>query len=64
MAFGAARANAKVQCSACNHGQLLNQGELMALFPMPVSIEEAQRRLRCSVCGAKAARITPIPQVR
>jgi hypothetical protein len=62
LGFGRARAMAKLQCTRCHHGQVLNQAELMALFPRVMPIDMAQKKLRCSAGGAKAGRITPIPE--
>ena len=63
LGFGRARAMAKIQCTRCQHGQVLNQQELMRLFPQVMPIDLAQKKLRCSVCRAKAGRITPIPEL-
>ena len=62
LGFGRARAMAKIECTRCQHGQVLNQQELVGLFPQVMPIDMAQKRLRCSVCGAKAGRIAPIPE--
>ena len=53
---------AKIRCAACGHEQVRNQAELLALFPKVMPIDMAQKKLRCTVCGAKSGRITPIPE--
>jgi ribosomal protein S27E len=63
LGFGRARAMAQLRCIACDHKQVLNQAELRILFPRVMPIDMAQKKLRCSVCGAKRGRITPIPEL-
>jgi ribosomal protein S27E len=62
MSFGRG-ALAKVQCSKCGHGQVLNQDELLRLFPKPMPLRDAERRLKCNVCGSKAGKISAIVDV-
>jgi aerobic-type carbon monoxide dehydrogenase small subunit (CoxS/CutS family) len=62
MSFGRG-ALAKVQCSRCNHGQILNQAELLKLFPQPMPIKDAEWRLKCRVCGSEDGKIRAVVEV-
>jgi hypothetical protein len=60
-AFAKHRAQCRVECQ-CGRVRTLTSDDLMALFPMPVPIGEAERRLVCRKCGRRGhATMVPIP---
>lgn len=47
----------EVRCPGCRRCVVIWAGLIPQHFPKPVTIEEAERRLICSTCGHKGARI-------
>jgi hypothetical protein len=46
------------QCTRCSHFSLFRTVDLVIKYGDRTRVEDAERRLRCSVCGAQAARFT------
>ena len=61
MSFARHQANCRVLCRACGHEIIVMPCALADVFPIPVTIKEAERRLRCTACGEKQAKLIPIP---
>ncbi|PSJ42185.1 hypothetical protein C7I55_08095 [Sphingomonas deserti] len=59
--FSRHRANCPVLCRACGHEIVVAPSAFADVFPLPVTIKEAERRLNCTVCGARRARLIPVP---
>ncbi|QAY77940.1 hypothetical protein [Sphingosinicella sp. BN140058] len=59
--FSRHKANCRVLCQACGHEIIVAPCAFSDVFPIPVTIKEAERRLRCTACGEKRARLIPIP---
>jgi len=53
------RADAIIACG-CGHKKYVTGEEIVRMFGASL-IRDAERRLRCVVCKAKGARITPVP---
>jgi hypothetical protein len=64
MSFHRHRADARIVCGACRHETTLTAVDLSRLFPLSLTIQAAERRLRCSTCGEKRARMIPIPAAK
>jgi hypothetical protein len=43
----------EVQCQSCRRTTVIEPWELRRMFPAPVHLLEAGRRLRCQGCGAR-----------
>lgn len=55
------RASCRITCGGCGYVRLADPPLLVAWFPMPLPIKEAERRLKCHCCGEKKARMVPVP---
>jgi DNA-directed RNA polymerase subunit RPC12/RpoP len=58
--FSRHRADCRIVCP-CGYVRLVTAVELQRAFPMPTPINMAEKRLKCSKCGAKGARMVPVP---
>jgi DNA-directed RNA polymerase subunit RPC12/RpoP len=59
--FARAKADCRVECRACGHTLFVTPSAIAEAFPTPMPIKAAERRLRCTACGEKRARMIPIP---
>lgn len=53
-----------VRCSGCRRIRYMTAEELEAVFGAPTRLLTAQRRLRCSQCGHRGAKLAPIPRMQ
>ena len=61
--FGRHGADAMIRCVACQHTTRATSLDMMKMFPNPVRLSVATKRLRCSHCGAKGSvKIAPVPR--
>jgi DNA-directed RNA polymerase subunit RPC12/RpoP len=58
--FSRYRADAAIRCP-CGHERIVTAREIAQAFTTPLPIAEAERRLKCSKCSEKRAKIIPIP---
>ncbi len=56
-----AKANARIVCLTSKRIRIVDGMVLMQWFITPVTVKEAQRRMRCRQCGNKGVRIDPVP---
>lgn len=47
------RAQAKIICQRCRHFTLVSGPVIDLMFPTPMPLHMAEKRLRCSKCGTK-----------
>jgi DNA-directed RNA polymerase subunit RPC12/RpoP len=59
--FSAAKANARIVCTTCMRSRIVEASVLQAWFLMPVSLDEAGKRMRCSRCSGRGAVLSPVP---
>ncbi len=52
-----------IRCDGCRYRRTLTAEQIQAIFGLGTRIITAQRRLRCSRCGAKGGRLAPIPRL-
>jgi hypothetical protein len=62
-AFSRYRADALLRCQACKLEVRLTPAHIRQMFPMPITLAEARRRLVCGGCGARGPKIAPAPQL-
>jgi transcription elongation factor Elf1 len=59
--FHRAKANARVVCLGCQRVRIVHARTLALWFIVPVQVETAARRMRCSQCGHRGAKLSPVP---
>lgn len=52
-----------IRCDNCRRRRTLTAEQLEAIFGLGTRVFAAQRRLRCSHCKGKGARLAPIPKL-
>jgi hypothetical protein len=52
-----------IRCLGCRRTRNMTADEMAAVFGLPTRIVTAERRLRCSKCGHKGAKLAPIPRL-
>ena len=65
--LGRFKALLKVTCGDCGNSRTLDAMEVVGLIGASAPLTDLQRRLKCLLCGAKAARVailTPPPPRR
>ena len=62
-AFSRYKADAVLRCRYCKREVPLTAAHMRQLFPMPVTLTEARKRLTCSHCGAREPKIAPVPMM-
>jgi hypothetical protein len=55
--------DAAIRCGGCGHTRYLKLEQLEAIFGLGTRIGTAARRLKCSKCGHKGAKVTPVPRL-
>jgi len=63
MDFARQDVDAAVRCEGCRHVRKLTAEQLATIFGLGTRIVTAERRLRCSRCDHKGARLRPIPRL-
>lgn len=58
--YGRRGVDVAIRCEGCRYVRNLTADQLQAIFG-GARIIEAQRRLRCSQCGHRGAKLAPIP---
>ncbi|TVV74744.1 hypothetical protein [Sphingomonas solaris] len=62
--FAKYHANCRIEC-ACGRIVTLPPAHLQRMFPMPLTLVEARRRLVCGGCGERGrAKMIPVPMAR
>lgn len=52
-----------VRCEGCRHVRNLTVEQLADIFGLATRLAEVRRRLTCSKCGHKGAKLAPIPKL-
>jgi hypothetical protein len=52
-----------IRCNHCRHTRMLTIEQACDIFGMATRVARAQSRCRCSECGGRGARMTPIPKL-
>jgi DNA-directed RNA polymerase subunit RPC12/RpoP len=63
MDFARRNVDVAIQCEGCRYRRSMPHEELEAVFGMGTRVVEVRRRLRCSKCGHKGAKLAPIPRL-
>jgi hypothetical protein len=56
-------ADACVRCVGCGHERRFDGMKLVYLFGGPLPLDLARKRLKCTVCGRRGARIAALPKL-
>ncbi|TFI57755.1 hypothetical protein E2493_13575 [Sphingomonas parva] len=62
--FARARADCRIVCGGCAYERIVTGQELIRAFAAVIPIPAAEKRLKCSRCGEKRARMIPVPTAR
>ena len=63
MDFASYGVDVAIRCEGCRRTRHMTRDEVAAVFGPGTRIPTAERRLRCSRCGHKGARMRPIPRL-
>jgi hypothetical protein len=61
--FARLNVDAAIRCDGCRRKRNMTAEELAVVFGIGARVATAERRLRCSACGHKGARVAPIPKL-
>ena len=63
MDFARRNVDVAMRCQGCKRIRKMTVEELGTVFGLATKVATAERRLRCSQCDHKGARLTPIPRI-
>lgn len=63
MDFARREVDVAVRCRGCRYTRHMKADQVGDVFGLGTRIATAERRLRCSKCGHKGARLAPIPRL-
>ena len=61
--FSSKQVDVAVRCDGCRRVRYLTAAQVADIFGIACRIVTAERRLRCSQCGHKGAKLAPIPRL-
>jgi len=64
MCFAKHKAVIRIECGSCRHGLTVQPKQVADGFGWTTPVAEVERRLVCSVCGKKRAKLKPLPARR
>ncbi len=62
--FSKHKALVRIECAGCGHVLTLKPKQVAEGFGWMTSLGEVERRLVCSLCGKKSAKLKPAPDRR
>ncbi|HEV2079999.1 MAG TPA: hypothetical protein VGR19_08935 [Allosphingosinicella sp.] len=63
MDFAPLEVDAVIRCEGCRYSRNLTAEQLATMFGLGTRLAEVRRRLVCSRCGHKGAKLAPIPRL-